>query len=179
LLFEFLDDTSRKRQLNLNIKKTIRSLKLIVKRIKDKIATKDSKIEVLINYWDKMVGAIRTKATKFKDETGDALIQKIILVPNEVRRAVLKHYCDRARQLHNIAFMQWRMLYPHEDSRYHDPEELEDLITKRITMINNFVNPKMTISDITFEATLLYRQFLTRYQLEDRVLHSFNILSFT
>jgi len=31
-----------------------------------------------------MVGAIRTKSTKFKDETGDTLIQNIILVPNEV-----------------------------------------------------------------------------------------------
>ena len=74
--------------------------------------TKHSKVEVLINYWDKMVGVIRTKATNFKDKIGDKLIEDIILIPMEVRQAMLLHYCERARQLHNIAFMQWRLLYP-------------------------------------------------------------------
>ena len=53
--------------------------------MKDKLETKHSKVEVMINYWDKMVGVIRTKATNFKDNIGDKLIEDIILIPMEVR----------------------------------------------------------------------------------------------
>jgi hypothetical protein len=37
------------------------------KRIREKLATKFSKIEVLINYWDKMIGLLGLKAPQYGD----------------------------------------------------------------------------------------------------------------
>ena len=52
LFFKFLDETSMKRQLKKKMFNTLKNLYLIAHRIKDKLETKHSKVEVLINYWD-------------------------------------------------------------------------------------------------------------------------------
>ena len=54
--------------------------------------TKCSKVEVMTNYWDKLIGEMQKKATKRGDKRVTSLVGKIILVPKEVRNACLHHY---------------------------------------------------------------------------------------
>ena len=46
------------------------NMNLMQKRVKDKLQTKYSKVEVLENYWDKMVGQIGFRASELDDRIG-------------------------------------------------------------------------------------------------------------
>ena len=48
------------------------------------MATKYSKVEVLTNYWDKMIGQIQQRSTQLKDDVGSQLVLKFLLVPKDV-----------------------------------------------------------------------------------------------
>ena len=52
-------------------------------RIRYKLKTKFSKIDVLVNYWDKFIGMLMKKSQKSrpKDQAAIELINKIIEVP--------------------------------------------------------------------------------------------------
>ena len=52
LFFKFLEDKRWKRQLKKKMINSLKNLYLIAHRMKDKLETKHSKVEVLINYWD-------------------------------------------------------------------------------------------------------------------------------
>ena len=68
------------------------------------MATKFSKIEVLINYWDKMIGLLGLKAPEFGDAVTKQLCRNIIFIPKEVRYAVLKQFVKKCMEQHSIAF---------------------------------------------------------------------------
>jgi hypothetical protein len=53
------------------------------------MATRFAKVEVLINYWDKMVGQLQIRASKRKDKEASDLVLKFILVPKPVQRELL------------------------------------------------------------------------------------------
>ena len=93
-----------------------------------------------MNYWDKMFGELQVRATQLGDRQGNALARALILVPKKVRWTVLREYVDRCQELHAIAFLQWRLEYPN-DVR-HDPDELVELIEKRIQMFNKNLGHK-------------------------------------
>ena len=61
-------------------------------RMKDKIETKNGKIDVLMNYWDKLYGQIMNKAIHLKDKYTLQLCSNIALIPKKVQYACLRKY---------------------------------------------------------------------------------------
>lgn len=111
------------------------------KRIKEKLATKYSKIEVLINYWDKMIWHLGIKAPEYGDVITKQLCRNIILIPKEVRYAVLKQYVSKCSEQHSIAFFQWRLKNPQNDLR-----ELQEVLNSRIEYFFRSIDKKKTIT---------------------------------
>jgi len=68
------------------------------KRIKDKLVCKDSKVDVLLNYWEKVEFQIMTGAApsaakgRPMDEESQNFAMKLHRVPMEVRMAVLTEF---------------------------------------------------------------------------------------
>ena len=93
------------------------------KRVKDKLVCKDSKVDVLLNYWEKVEfqlmqnAAPNTAKGRPMDEEGQNFYMKLHRVPIEVREAVLREFTQRCRKIHSICFWQWRRMYPN-DLRY-------------------------------------------------------------
>lgn len=77
----------------------------IQKAMKVQLAVKFAKVEVLCFYWDKMISRITIKASKSKDKGVHKILQKMLLVPDKVKRAMLRHYVKHCRQLYSIAFL--------------------------------------------------------------------------
>lgn len=66
------------------------------------------------------------------------MMVKIGSVPKEVRNAVLDVYLIRTMKLHNVAFFQWRLMYPPKyQHEYYNKDELRDLIEEKF---NYFIN---------------------------------------
>ena len=86
--------------------------------MKDKLVCKSSKVDVLMNYWEKLEFQmmLETAPNSAKglglDQEGQAFIMKLHRVPEEVRRACLSSYVHQCRQLHALCFLQWRRMYP-------------------------------------------------------------------
>lgn len=78
------------------------------KKIKSQIVIRDAKVEVLVQYWDKVFGQLQKKASKSKDNATNKLCKKIILVNKVVQRHILMAFVNKCRELHSIAFLQWR-----------------------------------------------------------------------
>tara|TARA_B110000285_G_C14871809_1_gene489566 strand:+ start:154 stop:393 length:240 start_codon:yes stop_codon:yes gene_type:complete len=76
------------------------------------MATKDSKLEILRNYWEKNLNKVMLNATMQKDEDVVALCKLIMKIPKLVQVALLRHYIAACRALHAIAFFQWRQSFP-------------------------------------------------------------------
>jgi hypothetical protein len=62
------------------------------KRIKDGTATKAAKLEILNNYWDKIIGYIGTESIKKNDPKAKELMKQFILVPKHIRQMMLEKY---------------------------------------------------------------------------------------
>ena len=92
--------------------------------IKTQIIKKIARVEILKNYWNKLLGQLQTQATHNKDLKGKELLSKIFHIPKETRDHVLFSYIERCQQLHNIAFEQWRLRYPSPFVRREDAIEL-------------------------------------------------------
>jgi hypothetical protein len=71
--------------LNESVEKFVKNILTIQRKVKNQLVTRLSKIEVLINYWDKILGQIQMKASQLKDKKVTALCRQIILVPKEVK----------------------------------------------------------------------------------------------
>lgn len=65
---------------------------------------RNDKIEVLINYWDKIITKIQFKTGEKKDIAGDKLIAKIMFIPEEIIYEALRYYIKKCRYYYNIAF---------------------------------------------------------------------------
>ena len=50
----------------------------------DKRAAKHGRVEVLTNYWDKLLGFMQLRASKKKDSKMNSIIKKLYLVPKAV-----------------------------------------------------------------------------------------------
>lgn len=109
------------------------SIRFIQKRIKKQISLKYSKVDVLINFWDKILGNIIKDKIKFKDKKADSLAIELTKIYKPVRDACLRAWIDRCKSVYNIAFMQWRLKYP-TNCEYKNEEELKDIIMSRINM---------------------------------------------
>lgn len=64
-----------------------------------------------MNYWDKMITVWQKHVTKAKakEQAGEKLLQRIMVVPKEVRNYTLRRFISQCRMLHSIAFLCWRL----------------------------------------------------------------------
>ena len=62
--------------------------------IRNQLVVRYSKIEVMINFWDKLLGRVMEKAIKIKDKDIKGVCHEIIQVPKEVREACLLAYIN-------------------------------------------------------------------------------------
>ena len=130
-------------------------------RIRQKLGTKFSKIEVLLTFWDKMVGYIHQQASDLKDEETINMMGQILLVPEDVKIEVLKVYLIKCMQLHSIAFFQWRLKFP--NTIKHDPQQLEDIISDRVDYFSR-----------EFES--MNKMILTNSKFDEKKLGDYNLV---
>ena len=116
--------------MNRGAEQATQSLIMIQRIIKNQLRTKDAKVEVIENYWDKLFGSLLSNAIKHKDTDMKVLCNRIVKIPREVKMRVLTLYVRRCRDLYQIAFFQWRKKYPNKIR--HDIREVEELIEFRI-----------------------------------------------
>lgn len=125
-LLRFLEEHSIIEAMKVKVRELNRLIEFMQTRIRNQLAIRTSKVDVLHNFWDKMTGIILQKAITMRDEVGQGLIRKMIMVPKEVRHAVLLHYVNKCRARHSIAFFQWRLKYP--SNIRHNHKELKGII---------------------------------------------------
>ena len=90
----------------------------------------DGKVEVLVNFWDKMVGEMMNKCSKMRERSTMAVISKIMLVPKHVREYILNFFVKKCYYLYSIGFFNWRLNFPKE-SDYRNESELQEIIEQR------------------------------------------------
>lgn len=113
----------------------------IQRKNRDYLAVRFSKTEVLINYWDKMIGKLTLKADIYDDDLMRDILFKIVNIPKEVQLGVLTIFVQSCRDIYQIAFYQWRKMYP---SRVRfDKDELNRLIYARINSVFKLVTKKV------------------------------------
>ena len=82
----------------------------------------------------------------------------------------------KCRELHAIAFLQWRLKKP---SPYRfDKEEIEELLMSRINNLLNSFEVNKKITDATLDNSKLARDFLVKYKMVDTHERVFLINSF-
>ena len=86
----FLIDNVYNESAKIKVREFYGNITYMQRRIRDQFHKKDAKTEILVNYWDKMFGQIQTRAIELKDKVGNDLSRGLILVPKEVRWAVLR-----------------------------------------------------------------------------------------
>ena len=83
---------------------------------------------------------------------------------------------NKCRELHAIAFLQWRLKKP---SPYRfDKDEIEELLMSRINNLLNSFEVNKKITDATLENSKLARDFLVKYKMVDTHERVFLINSF-
>ena len=91
--------------LILGARRTIRKFEMIQKKMRDWLAIKLSKVDVLINFWNKLVGRLYKTANDERDQNMAQLLRKIINVPEHIKKWVLTLYLYSCRELSQIAFL--------------------------------------------------------------------------
>ena len=92
LIKKFLSDSASSYNFKVKARKLYKILLKIQRRIRDNGVTKYSKVEVLVNYWDKLYGQLQVRASKKNDQAAKGLLLNIIKVPKPVQNAVLGEY---------------------------------------------------------------------------------------
>jgi len=101
----FLIDNYQNENAKIKVREFYDNITYMQRRIRDQFCARDAKAEILVNYWDKLFGQLQTRASELKDKCGNDLCRNLIVVPKEVRWAVLRAYVDRCQELHAIAFL--------------------------------------------------------------------------
>ena len=86
------------------------------------LGAKYSKVEIMENYWDKMLGFVQKTASDSSDKKMLAICQKILLIPKDVKKEMLLKYIIACCELSSLAFFQWRIRHP--TPLKHEIEEL-------------------------------------------------------
>ena len=89
ILKPFLEENILNEKMRICIRSYAHKIYYIQKRVRDQLAIRFAKVEVLSNYWDKMIGQIQTIASRKKDKVASDLVLKFILIPKEVRIELL------------------------------------------------------------------------------------------
>ena len=101
---EFLDDQWHLAELFHRFRVFYRVTLYIQKHIRAQIHTRYAKVDVLKNYWEKVIIHLQLKATEQNDKKCNELCRLILLIPPEVQFEVLKQWVKGCCDLHAIAF---------------------------------------------------------------------------
>jgi hypothetical protein len=104
-------------------------------KIRLQMLTRFSKVEVLINYWDKLLGQIQTKASAWNDKKVTQLCGQIVLVPAEVQYNILRKFVTACRVLYATAFCQWRLKFPSKVKIVE--EEIVEILEQKYSYLNS------------------------------------------
>ena len=86
MLKGFLKENIDVERFKIAMREFYKNINLIQRRMRGACASREAKVDVLMNYWDKMYGQIQQVASRTKDkEVGDKLCIKLLLVPKEVK----------------------------------------------------------------------------------------------
>lgn len=130
--------------------------------MRKQLAIRYSKIDVLESAWDQVLASVMLKASRRKDQPVLKLVQDIAVLQNRpVRRQLLRLYLNKCRELHSIAFLQWRLLYPAETVVV---ENVEELILARMSNLVNGLDFDQRPSSETQKAAKVPSVMLDKYQ---------------
>lgn len=100
------------------------------------------------------------------DEAAQTFAVKLHRVPEPVRRACLGAYVERCRQIHQLAFLQWRKMYP--SSLRYDEDQVDCILKAALARTQSAVHPKQQVKEIYFDMMALpYPEFEKRYKMRD------------
>ena len=106
-------------------------ISLIQQRIRLQLTTRYFKVEVLQNYWDKLLGEIHLKASQLKDKQMLKVCGAIIMVNSEIRNSILKEFIKFCSKLHIFAYFQWRLHFPSKVDYMHNRSQIDDILRTR------------------------------------------------
>lgn len=78
---------------------------------KNRNSSLTAKVEILDNYWFKLLGQLNFANMKVRSKKMGDLIEFITDVPENIRQEVLTQFINSCQHLHKIAFFQWRRRY--------------------------------------------------------------------
>ena len=67
-------------------------------------------MEVLNDYWNRTLNSIQKIAITKKDAKMVELIKKILGIPKDIQKDILRHYVKACDLIYDIAFYQYRYL---------------------------------------------------------------------
>ena len=135
-------------------------IKYIQSKMRNQLSTRFSKVEVLINYWNKLFGKLQITASRTNDTKMRAVLTKIAQVPRPVQHELLRQYIKKTRLLHAAAFLQWRLKFP--KPVHFNKEEIEQTLLQTLkTLKKDLCNFK--ISEETLEFSQVPK--LNKYKL--------------
>ena len=127
--------------------------------MKNQLVIRHAKVDVLLIYWDKLYGIVQQGASLFRDKNANALCKKLICINKEVQKHMLLAYVNRCRELHSIAFLQWRLMYP---SEFVNRQDIQELILARINNLNNNMNLGQRPNEETLKNSKISSKFLDK-----------------
>ena len=89
ILKPFLEENIHLERIRVRVRTFCSQIEFMQKKIRDQLFCRESKVEVLQNYWDKMYGELMMAAQRKGDAEAKALCKKIIIVPKHIQHRVL------------------------------------------------------------------------------------------
>lgn len=172
VLYPFLKANADHEKTRVRVRYFFERIVFMQRRIHDKLVCIHSKVDVLVNYWEKMefqiLAGAAPNAAKGRpmDQEAQAFAMKLHRVPAEVRRACLSAYVQCCRRLHAICFLQWRQMYP---GLKYDEAQVDVLISKGLRAVQDEIVPNQKVKEEHVEEQELpYPEFKKRYKMVDR-----------
>ena len=96
----------------LKLRQLFKILTFIQKRFLARFYTREAKIEVLNNAWNKLCGQLNEQNIEVKSIFMSEMLVKIQSLNPVIKRRALEEYLRCSQRVHTIAFLQWRLKYP-------------------------------------------------------------------
>ena len=94
---------------------TAKYLRKIQIRFRLRFIIEDAKCEVLGSMWTKLISEIQAHLVKIKDKDKKTVVkflEALLMIRPNIQREVMMFYLAKCRELHAIAFFQWRNKFP-------------------------------------------------------------------
>ena len=101
---DFTLKVASERALGVKVLTCHAQVRFIQNRFRLKRLALEARVEVLTNFWNKLIGQLQARAVELGDDHTKELLNKIIIIPHDIRRAVLSKFATKCKELHIIAF---------------------------------------------------------------------------